>query len=265
MRRRLLIGCLALLGLFVGTASADASGGNRLDALAATLRERPLAIDPELVWLLDSDQKRRILRAVEGSPIPIFVAAVPQLETDESGGDPNRIATALHRRLGRTGLYVLIDQRGLLSTLAFSVPRRGVASYKLSASPPENERDPSFTAVRVERLVNKVVALPPGDTTEEREPRPLEPFVPTFGRRPDREEAAASFGGTALGAGFVFGILGLIAGGVLRRLETRRRRREAAAARAAKERRLREAAKLQRRKEDRRRRDGRPPWWRRMW
>lgn len=232
--RRALIALLA--GVVLGLGAAPALAADRFDVLAAMLRERPLAIDPELGWLFDAREERRILRALEGSPVPIFAAAVPQIEEDESGGDPDRIAAELHRRLGRPGLYVLIDARGDLETLAFDVPRSGAQGYNLRGEfPPENERGPAFTAARVEELVDRVVALPPGTTIEAREPRPLDPYEPTFSRRYDDDEPA-SFGNIAVGAGTVFGVLGLLAGGSLRLLEGRNRRREEQATRVAAER-----------------------------
>lgn len=246
----------------VAPVSAAAAAPDRLDALATTLRERPLAVDPELAWLLDARQERRILRALQGSPVPIFTAVLPQLETDESGGDPDRIAIALHARLGRPGLYVLIDDHGRLDATAFDVPRRGAQGYELTPSPPKGERDIAFTAVRVERLVDEVVSLPPGTTNEEREPRELEPFEPTFSRSID--EGGASFGDTALGAGVLFGVLGLLAGGWLRVREGRRRRREEKAVKAEAERRRHRAEKHRRRREREERDRARRPWWRRL-
>ncbi len=253
----LVLVALALTGPTVGMAVA----ADRLDALADTLRSRPLAVDPELSWLLDAKQERRILRALERSSVPIYAAVLPQLETDESGGDVARIATALHRRLGRPGLYVLIDERGTLETMAFDVPREDADSYDLAPYPPEGERSPAFTAVRMERLVDAVAALPPGTTNDAREPRELDPYEPTFSRNYDEQ---ASFGDMVLGSGFVFGLLGLVAGGLVRFREGRRRRREEEAARAEAARGKRRAEKHQRRKERERRASVRRPWWRRL-
>ncbi len=252
---------LLVVVALVGPAAGTAFAADRLDALAVTLRDRPLAVDPELSWLLDARQERRILRALRGSPVPVFAAVVPQLETDESGGDPDRIATELHRRLGRPGLYVLIDERGTLETTAFDVPRGDARSYELTPYPPERERSPSFTAVRVERLVDRLASLPAGTTNQDRELRELEPYEPTFSRNFDER---ASFGDTAVGAGFVFGLLGLLAGGGLRMLEGRRRRREEQVVKAEAARRRQRAEKQQRRKEREQRQRARRPWWRKL-
>lgn len=256
-----------LLGTLLALAgAAPAVAADRLDALAATLRERPLAIDPELGWLLDAREERRTLRALQGSPVPIYAAVLPKLETDESGGDAKRIGAALHRRLGRPGLYVLVDQRGGFDAVAFEVPRSGAYGYELTGYPSRNERGPKFVPPRMERLVDHLVGLPAGTTTSTITPRPLEPYEPLGSRSYDGE--ARSFGSMALGAGFLFGTLGLLGGGAARAVEGRRRRHEAEAARVREVARQRRETELRRRMEAERQvraRRERRPRWRRLW
>lgn len=55
------------------------------------------------------------MRTLRASPVDFHVALVPTFEADESGGDAHRVVVALHRRLRRPGVYLVIDQYGYLS------------------------------------------------------------------------------------------------------------------------------------------------------
>lgn len=248
---------LALLAVVVLLAAAPAArAADRLDALAGQLREGPLAVDPELSWFFDGAQEARLARALEQSPVAFHVALLPHFEDDESGGDGLRIAVALHQRLRRAGLYLVIDQNGYLHARAYAVPRRITATYDLERPPVGPELDADEVIGRVERLVAKVAEAPPGTTTDDL------PLPRLRGYREPYETNDTTTAKAALGSAAVFGILGVLAGGMVR-LEARRvRRREAAQARAQAEReRARRAAEAA---AERRRRQRAKPRWRRF-
>lgn len=159
---------VALLTLLALLAVVPAAGAaERLDALARELRERPLAVDTELSWVLDRADEDRLVRLLAGSEVDFHVALLPQLEADESGGDGGRIAAALQRRLKRPGIYLVIDQHGAFRTLAHEVPRR---LGFLHLARPRADLDLSRDVVgRVAQLVAEVAAAPAGETSD---PRP---------------------------------------------------------------------------------------------
>ncbi len=192
----LVAGLLALIGPASPAAAAD-----RLDVLAAQLRERPLAIDTELSWFFGDAQKARLVRTLRASPVDFHVALVPTFEADESGGDAHRVVVALHRRLRRPGVYLVIDQYGYLSSRAYGVPRRVTLAYGLDGPPTDRRLRAAEVIGRVERLVAGVVAAPAGRTTEEDLLRPLRPYGQRF--RSGDEETTAD---VALGAAVVGGL-----------------------------------------------------------
>jgi hypothetical protein len=211
--KRLLVA--AAIALLAGAAAAPAAAAGRLDVLAQQLRERPLAIDSELSWYLSSAQRHRLERMLRRSPVDIRVALVPQVEEDESGGDGSRIAVGLHRRLGRPGVYVVVDDNGYFDVGSWAVPREVDIPFDLTLP----SRDPRATVVdRLQRLVADVAAAPRGETTDDPEPYlpPLEPYenwrLHRYGQ---------STGEVAMDAAVAGGVLGLFAGG-LARLRARR-------------------------------------------
>jgi hypothetical protein len=219
VRRGLLAAAIALLAVatVAPAASASAAAG-RLDRLVQELRVQPLAIDSELSWYLSSAQRRRLERTLRASPVAIRVALVPQVEDDESGGDGSRIAVWLHRRLGRPGIYVVVDEHGYFDVGSWAVPREVDIPFGLSV-PSSGERDTRGAVVRrLQRLVSDAASAPRGETTDDPEPylRPLEPWENWRLHR-----YGDSTGDMAFDAAVAGGILGLFAGG-LARLRTRR-------------------------------------------
>ena len=205
--RALLLALSALLAVAPPVAAAD-----RLDALARELREGPLAIDSELSWFLDRAEERRLVRVLRASAVDVHVALVPQFEEDESGGDGDRIAAALHRRLQRPGLYLIVDQHGYFDVRAYDVPRRVSIDYDLQIPPAGRDATPADVIRRVDGVVDEVAAAPPGRTSDELPLSELRPYDRRYG------DDRAATGDAALGAAIVGGMLGLFAGGVARRL-----------------------------------------------
>ncbi|NUP19218.1 MAG: hypothetical protein HOZ81_24615, partial [Streptomyces sp.] len=86
----------------------------RLDRVAEGLAQDPVYADPESPRILDSAQSARLhdrigafSRSAGGGPV--FVSLVPQLTEDESGGDEEAFAAALHDKLGEDGVYIVAD------------------------------------------------------------------------------------------------------------------------------------------------------------
>jgi hypothetical protein len=226
MRALLVAAGLALLLGFAPPAAAAAAG--RLDVLAQTLREQPLAIDSELAWFFDAAQERRLVRTLRRSPVAFHVAVLPQIEDDESGGDGARIVIGLHRRLRRPGVYLVVDEQGYFDIGSYAVPREVSFPFDLRVPPTGRGLGTGGVVERVQQLVAAVAAAPPGHTTDEPSPLPLKPYenfrLHRYGQ---------STGDAALGAAVTGGILGLFAGGVARL----RARRQAARAKSASRRR----------------------------
>jgi len=198
------------------TATATATGAGRLDVLGEQLRERPLAIDSELAWFFDAAQERRLVRTLRRSPVDFHVALVPQVEDDESGGDGHRIGAFLQRRLGRPGIYIVVDEHGSFDVGSYAVPREVSIPFELKSTPSVRARVPDSVLERLQRIAADVAAAPRGETTDRFSPRPLKPYENRRLRR-----YGESTGEVARDAAIAGGILGLFAGG-LARLRTRR-------------------------------------------
>ncbi|MFD7278847.1 hypothetical protein ACFV80_17875 [Streptomyces sp. NPDC059862] len=86
----------------------------RADRVAAGLKQDPVYADPESPQLLDARQRARLhdrIRAFARSDGggPVYAALVPQLPEDESAGDSELFAAAVHHRVGKDGVYVVAD------------------------------------------------------------------------------------------------------------------------------------------------------------
>lgn len=86
----------------------------RLDRVAAGLAEDPVYEDPESPRVLDAKQLAQLHTRIEKFARsegggPVFVALVPQLYEDESAGDEEVFAAAVHDKLDQNGVYVVAD------------------------------------------------------------------------------------------------------------------------------------------------------------
>ncbi|MFF1700334.1 hypothetical protein [Streptomyces sp. NPDC058252] len=129
--------------------AADVS--SRVDRVSAGLEQDPVYVDPEGPQVLDSRQLshlheriRKFARSDGGGPV--YVLLVPQLSGDESGGDPEAFADAVHAELSKAGkagngrkddgLYVVADTlRGDIDVLNFGLR---LDSGRLYAGLPES-------------------------------------------------------------------------------------------------------------------------------
>lgn len=188
----------------------------RLDRLIATLRREPLAVDPELEWIFDAPTRARLLRTLERSPVPAFVAVLPLLEEDESGGDGERVIAALQRGVGRPGVYVVSDERGRFELASVGVRRSLEIPYGLlrpafddrplqqrsaEPGPPDWTTIPDRLTEIVETAARSGPGTPNGLVEQEDALGPLR--TPDYAAERSREDSIA------------LSIMGLIAGVVL--------------------------------------------------
>lgn len=185
----------------------------RLDRVAAAFRTSPLVVDPELDWILDGPKRRALERRLRAARIPVFVAVLPSLDEDESGGDPERMLQTLQRRLGRDGLYVVVDAEGRMDLASLGVPLDLAIPFSLLSPSFRDdrpiagqERDPAppgWTTVpeRLGGILDAVAKAGPGtpngvvDDVDD-----LEPLAGTNTSAREREDViAATISGTVLG------------------------------------------------------------------
>jgi hypothetical protein len=79
----------------------------RVTHIAAELAEEPLYVDPLAqvgIRDLNGTEDR-----VTGAQTPVYTAVLPMSRTDESGGDPEVLAYALHHVMDEDGVFVVVD------------------------------------------------------------------------------------------------------------------------------------------------------------
>ncbi|UQT57027.1 hypothetical protein M4V62_19030 [Streptomyces durmitorensis] len=123
----LVAGAIALgASLVFGQETADAAPpptatdlSSRVDRVADGLRKGgpgPVYSDPESPHVLDPAQRRELgERIAKFDRGPVFVALVPQLTEDESGGEPELFVEAVRQKMGAKGdhgVYVVADPLG---------------------------------------------------------------------------------------------------------------------------------------------------------
>ena len=203
----------------------------RLDRVAEGLAQDPVYADPESPRVLDSaqlarlhDRIRAFARSQDGGPV--FVSLVPQLTEDESGGDAEAFAAAVHDKLGEDGVYVVADPAsGEIDAFNHGLRLDG---YSLLFDLPESitngdteaaEADDHFLGERLSALMTVLDKTPrtdepnsPGEPYPVTNPVTEDDLPPLYGA----DFWPALFLG-ALAAGLVFG---LVAGvlGIVRRV-----------------------------------------------
>jgi len=189
-----------LAGLtLAGLVPADAQA-NRLDGAAHALREPGVWVDSELTWLLGPREARRLDRQIARAEVPVRVAVLPQVEADESRGDPRAIARAIISRAGRDGLYVLVDQDGRVRLAARNLALEiegslGDRGYQETTPP---------LAERLEEVV-RTVSMAPSAAVRSFEPD----------SNPKGVRSSSPDGDSLVMIAFVCALLGALAGGAL--------------------------------------------------
>ncbi|EGX61612.1 hypothetical protein SZN_01694 [Streptomyces zinciresistens K42] len=210
----------------------------RLDRVAGGLAKDPVYADPESPSVLSSARERELhdrIRAFSRSEGggPVFMALVPQLPDDESGGGEAVFAAALRDKLGRDGVYVVADPvDGRISAFNLGLRLDGYRLADLPAAVAEGDERALEAGDRLlgSRLGALMTLLDKADRTDEPTsagaPYPAEDAVredelaPLYG--PDFWSAL--FPGVLL-AGAVFGLVAGVlgtAGWFVRRRRTAR-------------------------------------------
>ncbi len=82
----------------------------RIDRVAAGLTGHQVYLDPESRSPFTGAQLTRLEHRIASfTPGAVYVAAVPLDGSDESAGDPDAFLTALHRAVGKPGVYTVAD------------------------------------------------------------------------------------------------------------------------------------------------------------
>ncbi|MFI8170224.1 hypothetical protein ACIGAN_28265 [Streptomyces sp. NPDC085931] len=85
--------------------------------LAERLREEPVYVTDQLPRAVPRSTKREFTRLAETTGVPTYVLVLPT----ESVRDGKELLGAVHDRLGRDGLYVLVDDHSVTDATAFGV------------------------------------------------------------------------------------------------------------------------------------------------
>ena len=90
------------------TGWTEPSPGQRL---AAALRRSPIYVDPSVASALPRAERRRLIAKIAEAPAPVFVVLVPLVEGG-TWSDADQLATVVHDRLGRDGIFITFGDRG---------------------------------------------------------------------------------------------------------------------------------------------------------
>jgi hypothetical protein len=88
--------------------SSEPSPGERL---AAALRRSPIYVDPSLASALPQADRARLVAKFRRLPVPVFVVLVP-LVKGGTWNDDDQLATVVHAKLGRDGVYITFSDIG---------------------------------------------------------------------------------------------------------------------------------------------------------
>ncbi|SNS69761.1 hypothetical protein SAMN05443665_10088 [Actinomadura meyerae] len=88
--------------------SSEPSPGERL---AAALRRSPIYVDPSLASALPQADRARLVAKFRKLPVPVFVVLVP-LVKGGTWNDDDQLATVVHAKLGRDGVYITFSDIG---------------------------------------------------------------------------------------------------------------------------------------------------------
>ncbi|MFI0224172.1 hypothetical protein [Streptomyces lydicus] len=197
----------------------------RIDRVTVGLRRDPLYTDPESPPALDAAERAHLRRRLRALDVPVVIAAVPSSTDDESGGNRDLLAKALHTRLRRDLLIVLADPgSGSIDLVNYGTPvdemylinRPRDLSYPQSTDPPLGHR--------LDQLLTYVSKSPKAKAGHM-------PYEPPAADDPVEEKALPGLftgdfePGLVIGtflAGLLFGLVAA-ACGIVRRITRRRR------------------------------------------
>lgn len=110
----------ALIALFAGFAAATPATAASVDTqasyLADRLRENPVYVTDQLPREVPKSMTRDFVRVAKGTGVPTYVLVLPGGAAYGDG-----LLGAVHDRLGRDGLYVLLDESSVSDAVAYGV------------------------------------------------------------------------------------------------------------------------------------------------
>ncbi|RAY12183.1 hypothetical protein DPM19_26025 [Actinomadura craniellae] len=189
---------VAMLALVPGPAAAAPGdpphAADRWARVAAELAKDPLFVDPDLAGALDDADRARLRKAMAGTArrigVPVYVVVIPNPLGSESQGRAEPFLFGLRERLGRDGLYLTSNEYGRIDAVPFGVPRELSRVQTVPSElrlPPDYRTPLARLTDRLNIVLGRVAAAPPGPTTT---PRPVETVAPFGQERPPPREAA---------------------------------------------------------------------------
>ncbi|PDP86802.1 hypothetical protein CQJ94_16075 [Glycomyces fuscus] len=86
----------------------------RVERVAAQLRDDPLYVDP--LAEESAEALSGVAERVAGAEPPVYAAVLPMSRSDESGGDPEILAHALHHVMDEEGVFIVVNSAAGAST-----------------------------------------------------------------------------------------------------------------------------------------------------
>ncbi|HEX6675332.1 MAG TPA: hypothetical protein VF486_09935 [Actinomycetes bacterium] len=104
---------LLLGGLLLLPGAAEA--GQYVDRAVAGLRQQPLYVDPDARSVLKPETINHLEGALEKVGAPMYVAVLPEVAKQETGGKPDQLLTQIGNGVNRPGVYALVAGRSFLA------------------------------------------------------------------------------------------------------------------------------------------------------
>jgi hypothetical protein len=181
--RALLTAVLAVLVL-----AAPARAEDRLDRAAEGLKSSPLYVHPELSYRISERDRELIVQHLREANVPydVKIVALPSVESDESGGDSERMLWAIDDRLYETPrLLIAVDQRGTFALVKARLKRDLEVPFEIEYGREESKR---LVVPRLRAVFQLAAAAPSRDYVYQRD-RPTEPLDPLPEDRPDEPDS----------------------------------------------------------------------------
>ncbi|MEU6034741.1 hypothetical protein ABZ801_04980 [Actinomadura sp. NPDC047616] len=165
-----LVAALLLTGLWAPAGPAMAAPPPapheeaRFARVAAELAEDPLSVDMYLTDALSRADRKRVkaemAETAERIGVPVFVVVMPNSMDSESFGYDDAFLFGLRERVGRDGLYILVNEHGYIEVLPFRVPRDIRYTPREVRSPADLEAPMADVPDRLRRLFDTVASAP---------------------------------------------------------------------------------------------------------
>ncbi|WP_371791097.1 hypothetical protein OG285_13765 [Streptomyces sp. NBC_01471] len=170
---------LALLGPAGPAAAQGSVPASQAARLAGLLRKDPVYVTDQLPRVVPRSTAPEFVKAARATGVPTFVLVLPGQHSTEGS-----LLDAVHDRLGRNGLYVLVDDMGVAAATAYGVrvpadAASTVSLYELPYDAGPLRHFQRFTEVIAEgnakaaQRAEKARKMYSGEDGSDREPAPL--------------------------------------------------------------------------------------------